>query len=520
MIDDQENKILDVKSLKPVRYESGWFDSNHQHSALKEKSVKGGISTTLSQLIVFGVNTFSMIILARVLLPSDFGMIAMVAAFAGFVTIFKDAGFSMAIIQKPAITHQQVSILFWINILLCLVISLLFIAVAPLIVSFYNEPRLFYIILVYAVSIFVSSLSVQHNAILSRKMQFTKIAMANVISSVLAIGLSIVMAWAGAGYWALVYLTLFQSVFLTILLFHYCRWKPSFVFWDPGIKHFLNFGAGISGFNIINYFSRNMDNIIIGKFLGATVLGLYSKAYQLMMMPLTKLRDPLVTVGIPGLSALLSEPSRYRQYYYRLNFIICFFAFPMILFLALFAKELIFVVLGPQWGESVLMFQVLSVSAFIQPIVGTTGAVFISSGKSTAFFKMGLVSAAIIISSFFVGIRWGVYGVTVAYAVANYLLFLPTLFYCFKGTPIQMMPFLKKLLYPACHAAVFIGFMILLRSYLGPYLKPAEMLLTAFVVGVPFYYLSWFVYAKGKLQVQYIDEIVGTLYKKFKIKRS
>ncbi|TAM99900.1 MAG: lipopolysaccharide biosynthesis protein [Chitinophagaceae bacterium] len=505
------------KSLhKTARYADEWFDHFNPESGLKDKSIKGGLSTTLSQVIVFVVNTLSTMILARILLPADFGLVAMVAAFAGFVSIFKDMGFSMAIIQKPKVTHDQVSILFWFNIFLCLFISLIFVGLAPLIDSFYHEPRLFYIIVAYAVSIFISSLSVQHNAILSRKMEFNKIALSNIFSGILSVIVAVIMAYTGFGYWSLVYLTVSQSLFATLLLWYYCPWKPKLLFWQEGIQSFLHFGAGISGFNIINYFSRNMDNVIIGKYLGSTMLGFYSKAYQLMMLPLTKLRDPIITVGTPALSSLLNDPERYRRYYHRLVFIICFFSFPMTVFLAVFAKELILVVLGSQWIESVLIFQLLSISALIQPITGTTGVILISTGHAGRYFKIGIVSSLVIIASFIIGIRWGVKGVVIAYAVANYSLVVPVLLYCFHNTPIKFWLFIKEISLPVLHTALMGILLWGGKVFLSYYLPPLPVLFIAFLIAVSFYYFTWHLYRKGKAKIMDINELAVICYNKIK----
>lgn len=500
--------------VKKARYADTWFDQYHGNHELKDKSIKGGISTTVSQIIVFVVNTLSTMILARILLPSDFGLIAMVAAFAGFVSLFKDMGFSMAIIQKSGVTHDQVSILFWFNIGLCLIISLLFIGCAPLIDDFYHEPKLFYIIVAYSFGIFISSLSVQHNAILTRRMQFNKIALANIFSNALAVVVAVTMAYTGFGYWSLVMLTVAQSVFSTILLWYYCPWIPGMLFWQKGIQSFLHFGAGISGFNIINYFSRNMDNVIIGRYLGTTMLGFYSKAYQLMMLPLTKLRDPLVMVGTPALSSLLSYPDRYRRYYHRLIFIICFFSFPMTLFLAIFAKELILIVLGPHWMMSVFIFQLLSISALINPVVGTTGVILISTGQAGRFLKIGIVSSVVVVSSFFIGIHWGVNGVALAYAVANYALFIPVLLYCFHQTPVKFVAVLTEIALPALHTAVTCCLMIGLKFLLNLFLPELPVLIIAFILCAPFYYFSWRLYDRGKAKINDIDELINITFKK------
>jgi PST family polysaccharide transporter len=347
-------------------------------------------------------------------------------------------------------------------------------------------------------------------------MEFSRIALANIISSVLAVIVSIIMAWAGFGYWSLVFLTLSQSIFSTLLLWYYCPWRPKLIFWQKGIKSFLHFGAGISGFNIINYFSRNMDNIVIGRFLGATILGFYSKAYQLMMLPLTKLRDPLVTVGIPALSSLINQPDRFRNYYHRLIFIICFFSFPMTIFLGLFAKQLIVVVLGHQWMQSVVIFKLLSLSALIQPIGGTMGLIFISAGQPARFFKLGLVTSSTIIISFFIGIQWGVTGLIIAYTLANYMLLIPSLLYCFKGTPIKFIPVFKEILLPGIHALLLGGILYMIKYVFSQYLSDFLLLTVSFLIAVPFYYYTWIIYKKGRVKVQDINELIKICLLKLK----
>ncbi|MGH2645042.1 MAG: oligosaccharide flippase family protein, partial [Chitinophagaceae bacterium] len=212
-----------MSKQKLYRRYAWWFDNTELHHDLKGKSIKGGISTSASQMICFGINLLSTFILARSLLPGDFGLIGMVTAFTGFAIIIQDMGLSTAVIQKEKITHRQVSNLFWVNILICIMISLVFILASPLIVALYHhDVRLYPIIISYSIGIGIGGLAIQHNALMSRKMLFTDIAKANIFSTGISVIMGVAAAFLGMGYWALVILSLSGTTFNVLFLWMFC----------------------------------------------------------------------------------------------------------------------------------------------------------------------------------------------------------------------------------------------------------------------------------------------------------
>nr|WP_162098446.1 oligosaccharide flippase family protein [Nitritalea halalkaliphila] len=297
----------------------------------------------------------------------------------------------------------------------------------------------------------------QHQALLSRQMQFQRISSITMQAAFFSLLPALAMAYLGAGYWALVAISALNSLITCALLWVKCSWRPDFHWPSARIKSFLGFGAGISGFNIINYFSRNLDNVLIGKYLGSGPLGLYSKAYQLLMLPITQLRDPLNSVGIPAMSSLRAEPGRYRHYYSQFLFFMAFFSMPITLFLLVNAEALILLSLGAQWVEAIGIFQLLAITAFIQPVASTRGMVMISSGLSTRYFYWGLANAIVVTLAFVIGIRFGLSGIAIAYAIANYLILIPSLYYCFAKTPVTVGQFLRSILAPASTALFAAG---------------------------------------------------------------
>ena len=285
------------------------FDTKHLMTDLKARAVRGGIATMLGQGDQFIIQIASTIIMARLLVPADFGLIAMVTAITGFAILFKDLGLSMATVQRSKITHEQVSTLFWINVTVSTVITLVIFGLAPAIAWFYGEPRLTLITMVLSLVFVLGGLTVQHQALMQREMRFKALAIIRVISILAGLIAAIAFALIGISYWALVIMQITTAMFNTAGVWLLCHWRPSHPFRRVDVKDLLVFGANLTGFDIVNYFARNLDNILLGRFWGANVLGLYSKAYSIMMLPINQIRAPLNAVAIPTLSRLQNDPT-------------------------------------------------------------------------------------------------------------------------------------------------------------------------------------------------------------------
>lgn len=506
---------------KYVKYRY-WFVVDSTEGDLKAKSIWGGISTSASQFIGFGMNLVATFILARMLTPEDFGLIGMVVAFTGFANLIKDMGLSMAVIQKEEITHRQVSNLFWINTTICFGLMLLYCLASPLIVVLYdNNTTLYPLVFAYAGGIFLSGLSLQHIALLSRKMKFAKLAKANIAAAILSVICGILAAFADMGYWAIAILNLSLIFFNTCFVWILCSWRPSFPQKNQKTNSFLRFGAGVSGFNIVNYFSRYSDDVLIGSSLGAAAVGFYSKAYQLLMLPINQLRNPLMTVAIPAMSQLRKDAGRYVKYYRKYVFILAFFSMPIVACLGLFSKELILIVLGNQWMKSSQIFSVLALAAFIQPVASSSGLVMITTGQTKKFFIIGCCSSVVTVTGFFIGIHWGVIGTAASFVVTTYAILIPALHFSFKNTPVKVIDFFREMFFPFIHTALMVAILILLKSSLFRY--NVTDLLSFFLLiplGLGLYYFSWKVYPVGNQKLTYIDDVFSIILQKWKKKKS
>ena len=431
--------------------------------SLKEQSVRGGATVFASQAVLQCLSIGSSMVLARLLAPSDFGLLAMVTAVTGFAAIFRDMGLSMSTVQRQTITHAQVSTLFWINVAVGCGLALVLSAAAPLVAKFYGRPELLTITLAIAPTFVFSSLGIQHGALLRRQMRFAAVASVQIASTSIGIAVAILFALIGLRYWALVAQSLALSLATAIGLWIASGWRPGPPFRGVGTREMLSFGANITAFHLVNYFSRNLDNILIGRMHGSMVLGYYSKAYGLLMLPINNVRGPMTTVALPALSRLVSSPERYRAYYLEMLSIIAFLSMPLVTLLFVCSEGVIRLMLGSQWDAASPLFQLLAITAFIQPAASTWGAVLVSSGQGARYFRWGAFNAAATSLAFLIGVRWGAAGVAIAYAIVNYLLLYPSFWYCFRNTPVKPGDFFLGIWRPAV-ASLLMG-LALYRGY-------------------------------------------------------
>ncbi len=448
-------------------FQKNFFDTEYLKADLKGRSVRGGMATMGSQGVRFVLQMASTMVLARLLTPADYGLIGMVTVVVNFATMFKDAGLSMATVQKDKITHEQISTLFWINVLISVVLGLCVLLGSPLIARFYGKPELTAVTAVLSLSFILSGLSIQHAALLRRHMRFGSLASVQVVSQIITVTVTILLALYGWRYWALVGGSFTTALSTAALTFYFCPWMPRPMRKGTGVRDMLKFGGHLTGFNFINYFSYNADSILIGRFIGEDALGLYAKAHQLFMMPINQVRGPLTQVAMPVLSSLKHQPDRYVKYYQRLLDILATLTIPLTIYCALEADFLIRLLLGSQWVAAVPVFRIMAVAGLVLTVAGTRGLVLISYGFSQRYFYWGAFNAVLCVVSFIVGIPYGIEGVAASFTIANYLVLVPSLFYCFSKTPVTVSLFFKTLFLPLL-TGTLAGGGVLLIGYVWP----------------------------------------------------
>jgi O-antigen/teichoic acid export membrane protein len=414
------------------------FSTEHLQGDLKGRSIRGGAVTLTGQGCRFALQTGTTIVLARLLTPGDFGLIAMVTAITGFIASFKDAGLSMATVQREKIDHDQISTLFWINVALSTVMMLLIAALAAPIAWLYGEPRLVWITLGLAGSFVFAGLAVQHQALLRRQLRFRALVRIDLGSRLVGIVVAILAASWGAGAWALVLMAGVTAVANAAGVWIACDWRPGRPRRGCGVGSMLAFGGNLTVAHVVNNGARNLDNVLIGSVWGASLLGAYSKAYQLLLLPFQQFASPVTAVALPVLSRLQHDHERFRRYFRGGVLLMTALGMPLVAFAFVNARDLTLLILGDQWTAAAPIFMALAPAAFIETFNAANGWAFIPLGRTDRYLRCVVGSSAVIIVAFAIGLPWGPIGVACAYSAARAVLRLPQALYAFHGTPLTL----------------------------------------------------------------------------------
>ena len=444
-----------MSKTQPGDLSQDYFATEHLTTTIASRTARGGVVTIVSHGLKFALSIAATAVLARLLSPHDYGLIGMVAVFTGFVAMFKDLGLSLATVQRAEINYEQISTLFWVNVALSIGITVIMFALAPLIGWFYAEPHLVAITIVTAVGFIFGGLAVQHEALLKRQMRFYALSVIALLSMTIGYAVGIILAWRGAGYWALVFsqLALLASNALGVWLT--CRWRPGRPQRNSGVRSMLSFGGNVTGYALVNYVSKNCDNLIVGRMFGPQPLGLYSKASQLLGLPTDQINEPLATVSIPALSRLADAPERYRQAYLRIMEKVIMLTMPAITLMLATSDWVVRIVLGTQWGYTAKIFVFMGIAGLFQPVVATGGWLLVSQGRVRDMLRWSLINAPISVLSIVAGLPWGVVGVAASWSFGRVLIANPLL-YWFVGRsgPVRTSDF-YRLLAPFTGASMF-----------------------------------------------------------------
>lgn len=393
-----------------------WFRA-HAPSEVAERALRGGALSLMGQALRGVVEGAATLALARTLLPAQFGLIDMIVSATGIIDLFKDFGLSSATIQRKEINHAQVSLLFWINAGIGFVLTALIAGLAPLLVFVYQRPELLELTLVLSLTTFLGALSVQHTALLRRDLRFGAVALIDTTAAVVSSGGAVYVALRGHGPWALVTRQLARYATQTVLSWILCGWRPS----RPArtnVRDLLRFGSDVSAAQLINYLERNVDNVLIARFVGPQALGLYNKAYGLMRIPIDQING-LSNIAIPALSRMMDDPARYREAYRSVASIALLCTMPLAPLSIYAAEWFIPALLGEQWRGSVPAFQWLAVTLLVRPLMNSAGWLWMSQGRSREVRRWAMIGGAIAIASFAVGLPWGATGVAMSFAIAE-----------------------------------------------------------------------------------------------------
>ncbi|MBS1853819.1 MAG: MOP flippase family protein [Acidobacteria bacterium] len=384
-------------------------------------------------------------VLARQLGPGAYGLMGMAATATSLLANFRDLGTAAAVIQRPTVNRDLLCSLFWVNLgfgaLLTVTVAL---ASGP-VAWFFHTPQIARILQVLSLSFLVQSAGTVHNALLNREMRLKATAMVDAISALAGYAVAIPMALRGFGVWSLVTANLVSPLISTLLYWAASGWRPSLTFKGREIRSVAGFSLNLSGFGLVNYFARNADNVIVGRYLGAGPLGNYQMAYNLMMYPIQNVTSTLSQALLPAFAKIQGEDTRFADAYVRSCSLIALITFPLIAGMGIVAKPLVSAVLGPKWIPVVPIFQILAPVGVIQSVQSTVGLIYVAKGRTAWMLGVGMSTTAVFVAAFMVGVRNGTTGVAAAYGIAYVLVLYPALAVPFRMIGLPVAEFARKL---------------------------------------------------------------------------
>lgn len=364
-------------------------------------------------------------VLARLLLPADFGILAMAAAFVGLAGVVGDFGLSMAAVQSQSINQQQRSNLFWTNCLLGVVLFGAAWVTAPWLAAFYGAPELTMVTRVLAISFLANAAGAQFRAEMSSRLRFVPLAAIDIVAALVALAAAIVVAVAGGGFWALLVQHVAVALLTLIGLAAAARWWPALPRATPGMRALYAYGANTLGLQVITYATSNLDDVLVGRFWGAGALGVYSRAYQLFRLPMQQLGAPMTRVALPILSKLQADP-RYNAYVERAQLVLAYSFGGVFFVLAALTDPLIDIVLGPGWDAAKPIFAALAVGGVFQAMGFVYYWVFLSKALTGLQLRWSIVGRVAMAAAMAIGVIWGPFGVAVGSAVGQVVVWLLT----------------------------------------------------------------------------------------------
>jgi len=399
---------------------------------LRHKVISGVSWTAVSNILRQILQVISLVIYARYLSADDFGLFAIIMIFITFSSLFSNMGTSSAIVNIDNTSKRMLSSVFFLNIFIGIIIYVILIVSSTFVSDFFNKIELVNLLNIMAINFIIISFSIVQRALLEKELEFKKLSMIETVSIYIAVAVGITFAMNGFGVYSLLIQTITNSISVTMLLWIFSRWRPSFIFSFYEIRKILSFTTNLTSFNIINYFARNADQILIGKFLSSSSLGIYSLAYKIMLYPIQNISATITRVLFPAFSKIQHDNKRFKEAYLHVIFFISLVTFPLMMGLVVLSDLFVSVLFGEKWQQMAVILMILAPIGMIQSIVTTIGTIFLAKANTSLLLKIGTINSIITIISFIVGLPFGIEGVAMSYFFANLIMLYPNLYFAWK----------------------------------------------------------------------------------------
>jgi PST family polysaccharide transporter len=451
-----------------------------------------------------------MIVLARLLLPEDFGVVAMADTFTIFVSWLIDLGLTEAIVQRKEVTNRHLSTIFWSGWALGIFLCLVLVAASPLASYFFRNDLVRPVLMVSSVTLAIRPLGAVHGALLRKKLDFFRFAIAEVGTAAAYLVAALAMAFAGLGLWSIVLGLVFSEISSVAIRWVLYHWKPSFVFGRREFKELMGFGLNITGMRFTQLVGDRMDYLFIGRFLSAEALGFYNLGLKVVQYPSLLAWTAVYRVTFPVFSSIQDEDDRLHRGFLKALAFLCLIALPFFTGLAIVAPELVTVVFGVKWQPAVLPLQILCISGVANAIVAVVQPPLLSKGRPDIVLKLSIVRLVLLPIFLFIGVKFGTYGASAAVSAAAVILVAANYVFVGRLLKLKMRDLVTSVGPSVLGTGVMTVVLMLLRHWglsLG-ILHGFGLLVVSVCVGVVTYFVALKV-----IRSQTLDEMVGLLIK-------
>jgi O-antigen/teichoic acid export membrane protein len=482
---------------------------------LRSSSVRAALSSGTVAMFEFALRIGSTAILARLITPEHFGLVIMVSAITGVVDQFKDLGLSMATVQRASISHEESTNLFWVNFGTSALLALLVCAASPLIATFYGEPRLIPITCAMSATFVSGGMMNQHQALLTRQLRLGHTALVRLFSSVVSTAVAILLAWNGAGYWALACREIVRSALLTAGMWWCFPWVPSLPQRQTSIREILRAGVHFSGANFFGACAGCADRLVLGRSFGAEAVAVYRQACMFLMVPMDQVLSPLFQVSTPGMSMLQADERRYERYFRKLVSLVCLATMPTSVFAAVYSVEATRFLLGPKWDACAPIIAILCLSVFIRQPIESTSMILVTRQQSKRYMALSFMQNLAWVVALLIGVQWGLQGVAWVDVALTYVLIVPKLLYVLKGSPVTIGAYLKTLVRPMVASLGMGAILLAVKHLLLPELPVLPALLAGAGIAAVAFASCWLLIPGGRTEfVQITEELKTALRRK------